>query len=149
MMDIKKIVFDYLPYQAPFLFVDEFDELSDTLAIGRYRYKEDEFFYKGHFPNNPITPGVILTETAAQIGLVGLGIYHLIKNEKNEKILPLFSSAQVDFLLPVYPGEEVRVHSVKEYFRFNKLKCRMKMTNERGKKVCEGYLSGFMIEKEK
>ena len=82
-------------------------------------------------------------------GLVGMGIYHLLMEKGTSKRVPLFSSANVDFLLPVYPEDEVTVFSEKEYFRFNKLKCRVKMTNQHGEKVCEGYLSGFMMETNK
>ncbi len=66
-----------LPYQKPFLFVDGIDAISEEGVTGHYTFNKDEFFYKGHFKNNPITPGVILTECMAQIGLVCLGIYLL------------------------------------------------------------------------
>ncbi|PIX14108.1 MAG: hydroxymyristoyl-ACP dehydratase, partial [Flavobacteriaceae bacterium CG_4_8_14_3_um_filter_31_8] len=78
-MDSQKII-SFLPYTKPFLFVDEITQISENGVIGNYTFKENEYFYKGHFINKPITPGVILTETMAQIGVVCLGIY-LLKNE--------------------------------------------------------------------
>ena len=75
-MNHQKII-QLLPYQAPFLFVDELMSLSELGAEGCYTFKEDEYFYQGHFKDNPITPGVILTEVMAQIGVVCLGIYLL------------------------------------------------------------------------
>ncbi|WP_275315941.1 3-hydroxyacyl-ACP dehydratase FabZ family protein [Tenacibaculum bernardetii] len=136
-----------LPYREPFLFVDLLTEVSENGVTGNYRFKEDEFFYEGHFKNNPITPGVILTETMAQIGVVCLGIY-LLKNEilttdKNPQIA--LTSNQVDFYLPVLPNEKVTVISDKQYFRFNKLKCAVKMINEKKELVCRGTISGMII----
>ena len=64
-----------LPYQHPFLFVDALTEISENGISGNYTFKENAFFYEGHFKENPITPGVLLTETMAQIGVVCLGIY--------------------------------------------------------------------------
>ena len=75
-MNTKEIL-DLLPYTAPFLFVDELFEITQNGIKGGYTYKADEYFYTGHFKNNPVTPGVILIETMAQIGLVCLGIYLL------------------------------------------------------------------------
>ena len=45
-----------LPYQKPFLFVDELTEVSENGVSGNYTFKENEFFYEGHFKENPITP---------------------------------------------------------------------------------------------
>ena len=72
-----------LPYQQPFLFVDELTEISNEGITGNYTFKANEYFYMGHFKNNPITPGVILTECMAQIGVVCLGIYILKENISN------------------------------------------------------------------
>lgn len=137
-----------LPYSPPFLFVDEILELDMEHAIGTYKFPEDSFFYEGHFRENPVTPGVILTECMAQIGVVCLGI-HLLDKElppddlKQRKIA--LSSTEIDFYLPVLPGEEVRVESAKIYFRFNKLKCKVEMFNAEGKLVCRGKIAGMIF----
>ena len=135
-----------LPYKAPFLLVDEITEVNDDAISGYYRLKRDEYFYAGHFPGNPVTPGVILTEIAAQIGLVSFGIYLILRGKKDEteSFVPMFSSSNVDFLKPVYPGEKVVVSAKKEYFRFNKLKCQVEMQNEKGEVILKGSLSGII-----
>ena len=146
-MNPKQII-KQLPYQAPFLFVDELTEISESGISGNYTFKESAFFYEGHFKENPITPGVILTETMAQIGVVCLGIF-LLKDKISTTIKPqiALTSNVVDFYVPVLPNEKVTVISEKEYFRFNKLKCRVKMINSKNELVCRGTISGMIIAK--
>lgn len=146
-MNPKQIIKN-LPYQAPFLFVDELTEISENGISGNYTFKENAFFYEGHFKENPITPGVILTETMAQIGVVCLGIFLLQdKISTTKKPQVALTSNVVDFYVPVLPNEKVRVISEKEYFRFNKLKCRVKMINAKNELVCRGTISGMIIAK--
>lgn len=142
---ILKQIISLLPYQQPFLFVDTLTEVSETGIIGDYTFKKDEYFYKGHFKNNPITPGVILTEVMAQIGVVCLGIY-LIREQLKTTEYPeiALTSNVVDFYLPVYPNEKVIVVSEKEYFRFNKLKCKVQLLNQKNELVCRGFISGLI-----
>ena len=138
-------IISLLPYKEPFLFVDELYNISEEGISGHFSYNKNAFFYEGHFKDNPVTPGVILTETAAQIGLVCLGIY-LLRQEisvvNNPQIA--FTSSQMDFYIPVLPGEKVFVESEKEYFRFNKLKCNVKLFNAKRELVCRGSLSGMI-----
>lgn len=142
----SKEIISLLPYEKPFLFVDEIAQISENGVEGNCTYDSDDFFYKGHFKNNPVTPGVILTETMAQIGLVCLGIY-LLKNElhafkKNTQVA--LTSHQIDFFLPVFPGEKVTVISLKEYFRFGKLKCKVKLINRKNELVARGVIAGMI-----
>lgn len=133
-----------LPYSDPFLYVDTLHLVNESRAEGSYTFKDSEFFYPGHFKRQPVTPGVILTECCAQIGLVALGIYLMDKlNNRTEDPQIALSSSQMQFLLPVYPGETVTVKSDKIYFRFQKLKCTVKMYDSQGKLVCKGELSGI------
>ena len=143
-MTAKEII-SHLPYTEPFLFVDELTEVSEEGVEGNYRFKESAFFYKGHFKDNPITPGVILTETMAQIGVVCLGIY-LLKDQVISDGFPkiALTSNAVDFYIPAFPKEKVRVRSEKEYFRFNKLKCTVKMYNEKDQLICRGSIAGMI-----
>ena len=141
----KETIIQLLPYQAPFLFVDELTYISENRSEGYYTFKNDEYFYKGHFKDKPITPGVILTEVMAQIGVVCLGIY-LIKKDFSEIKKPqiALTSNEVNFFLPVRPKERVNVVSQKIYFRFNKLKCKVHLFNEKKELVCNGTISGML-----
>lgn len=137
-------IIDILPYEEPFLFVGELLDISETGITGTYRFDKNSFFYQGHFKDHPVTPGVILTETMAQIGVVCLGIYLIRKKPGLSLPQIALSSNQVDFYLPVFPGERVRVVSEKIYFRFNKLKCKVKMFNEKDALVCKGTIAGMI-----
>ncbi len=140
----KKTVIELLPYQAPFLFVEELTYISENKFEGFYTFKNDEYFYKGHFKDNPVTPGVILIEVMAQIGVVCMGIYLLRKNfSEIKKPQIALTSSVVDFLIPVKPKDRVKVISEKIYFRFNKLKCKVQLFNEKNVLVCKGEISGM------
>lgn len=136
-----------LPYSKPFLFVDELLQIDENGSTGTYTFDKDLDFYKGHFKDAPVTPGVILTETMAQIGLVCLGIY-LSENANTEmKAHVMLTSTAMDFMKPVFPGEKVTVTAEKVYFRFKKLNCNVVMKNEAGETVCKGNISGMVTTK--
>ena len=81
----------------------------------------------------------------AQIGVVCLGIYLLKKDFseiKNPQIA--LTSNEIDFFIPVKPKERVMVVSEKIYFRFNKLKCKVQLFNEKNELVCKGKISGML-----
>ena len=151
MCELHKHILAKLPYEDPFLFVDEIEAISEEKIIGNYTFKEDAFFYKGNFKNNPITPGVILTECMAQIGFVCLGIYLSEKtkkrNQENPDIQFAFSESNCIFYVPVLPNEKVIVISEKIYFRFGKLKCNVIMKNLKNQVVCKAILSGMISSK--
>ncbi|RRQ48408.1 hydroxymyristoyl-ACP dehydratase [Maribacter algicola] len=141
----QKEILARLPYAKPFLFVDEILEVTEDGAKGSFNFSNGLDFYKGHFKGNPVTPGVILTECCAQIGLVCLGIF-LVGAAKLEasNVQIGMSSSEMEFLQPVFPGETVTVISRKLYFRFQKLKCEVKMYNSNKDLVCKGTLSGML-----
>lgn len=133
-----------LPYSKPFLFVDELLHMDGNGVEGTFTFTADMDFYKGHFKDNPVTPGVILTETMAQIGIVCFGIY-LLGNDLNTESKVAMTSSEIEYLKPVYPNEKVNVISEKVYFRFGKLKCKVKMLNANGEEVCRGTIAGMII----
>ena len=139
----KQEIISKLPYSRPFLFVDDLLHIDENGVEGCYTFDENLDFYKGHFKDNPITPGVILTEVMAQIGVVCLGIY-LLNNEFNKSTSIALTSTEIEFLKPVFPNEKVTVISEKIYFRFGKLKCKVEMKNEKGEIVCSGFISGVI-----
>lgn len=149
---LRQEVLNLVPQKPPFRFVDEIIRLDDEEAVGAYRYREDEYFYRGHFPDNPITPGVILIETMAQVGVVAFGIYLLSRQQQmrpRDMRLPisLFSLADgVEFKKIVRPGQRVIVRAKKIYFRKNTIKAAVSMDNEAGELICSGILSGVGVE---
>ena len=149
-MNMYNDIIAHLPYKSSFLFVDNISSLDMDGVTGDYTLRRDAFFFEDHFVNNPVTPGVIITEIMAQIGLVVLGI-HLIRCEhRNEEIVidersfPLLTATDVSFFKMVFPGEKVIVTSQKQYFRFGKLKCLVEMRNGAAELIAKGIFSGVI-----
>lgn len=100
--EIKQI----LPHREPMLLLDEVEE-ADGTAIGHYTVRGDEYFLKGHFPDNPIVPGVILCEILAQSACI------LLRDCMEDGKLPVYTGLNnVKFRSPVRPGDtvETRCH---------------------------------------
>jgi len=140
-----------MPFDEPFRFVDEIIFADADNIVGTYLFRKDLFFYKGHFRDHPVTPGVILTEVMAQIGLVAFGLY-LLGLEENarffagKELFPVLTSTQMDFYKMVLPGQKVTVRSKKIMFRHGKLKCKVNMEDESLNIVSEGILTGMITK---
>ena len=141
-------VLELLPQQEPFRFVDEIVSLDEDSISASYRFPPDAEFYRGHFPGNPVTPGVILLESVAQVGVVALGIY-LLALEGGEaevrKRVALFSDAEVDFTGLVRPGERVLIDAKKVFYRRGKLRSEARMRRDDGTVVCSATISGMGV----
>jgi len=142
-----KQVLDLIPQQDPFRFIDDIIELDDDHIVGTYRFRPESDFYRGHFPGNPVTPGVILIESLAQVGIVALGIYLLAQESEADtaKLTTLFTDTNVEFTGIVSPGDRVTVTAEKVFFRRRKLRSQAEMKLDDGTIVCSGTVSGMGI----
>jgi 3-hydroxyacyl-[acyl-carrier-protein] dehydratase len=143
-------ILQHIPQQKPFRFVDQIAMVNDQEICGYYTFTPDEFFYPGHFPDKPITPGVILLECMSQIGVVAFGIYLLsISIPANEipNWLTMFTDAKVDFLRSVYPDDKVKVIAKKNFWRKMKLSAQIEMYNQDNQLVASAIASGIGVAK--
>lgn len=93
---------EILPHRDHMLLLDDVEAMEDGTAVGHYKVKGDEFFLQGHFPDNPIVPGVILCEILAQSACV------LLKDAMEEGKLPVYTGLNnVKFRSPVKPGDTI------------------------------------------
>lgn len=146
--DTRDMILKSIPQQHPFRFIDEILELDESSIVGAYRFRAEGYFYKGHFPDRPITPGVLLIETMAQTGVVPLWLYltmlqgHKSLQETKEMITLFTLADKVEFFGIVLPEERVVVRGEKLYFRRGSLKAKVSMERENGELVCCGILAG-------
>ncbi len=142
-----EMVLTQIPQKKPFRFLDRILELSTAHCIGEYTFREDEFFYLGHFPGNPITPGVILVESMAQTGVVALGLFLAMKHAPSaENLTTLFTDASVEFHSVVLPGEKITIQGDLEFFRRSKIRSKVEIKKSDGKIATSGVLSGIGVK---
>ncbi|MCA9322171.1 MAG: beta-hydroxyacyl-ACP dehydratase [Planctomycetes bacterium] len=148
-MPTAQEILDLLPQQPPFRFVDALDAIDEMSAVGHYTFRGDESFYAGHFPGNPVTPAVIITESMAQVGLVALGLYLTIQEgglAAARSMVSLMTESQVDFDHVVRPGDTLVLTATRVYWRRKKLKSRVEARLADGTLVACGTMGGMAGE---
>jgi 3-hydroxyacyl-[acyl-carrier-protein] dehydratase len=132
MSGIHDDIFKYLPHREPFLFVDEVLDInkgSDIHAIKRLTGEED--YFRGHFPNNPVMPGVIIIEALAQASGI-LGFQTMDKTPEEGSIYVFAGVDKVRFRKRVGPGDDIHLYSkiLNEKRGIWKFECRAEVDNE-------------------
>jgi 3-hydroxyacyl-[acyl-carrier-protein] dehydratase len=128
----KKEIENIIPHRDPFLLIDEILEIEPGKRIkGVKHVSEEEYYFKGHFPGNPIMPGVLQVETIAQAGAVAV----LILPENKGKLVLFAGIDKARFKRMVKPGDELIIEVEIESFRRNIGKGKGKATVD-GKLAC-------------
>ena len=113
---------ELIPHRDPFLFVDECEILKPgTHGKSSKLFSENEYFFKGHFPGNPIVPGVIIVEAMAQTA--GIVVSNEIKDSKDKSVL-FMSVNRAKFRKPILPNYKVNfevklINKVRDVYKFS------------------------------
>lgn len=100
---------DILPHRYPFLLVDRIVELESDRVVGIKNVTANEPFFLGHFPAYPVMPGVLITESMAQVA--GILVLHDMPDRQNKLVL-LAAIEEAKFRKPVRPGDTLRIEMV-------------------------------------
>ena len=137
-----------LPYGPGFLFIDEFLEADCTHTVARYRFRQNEFFYAGHFRDRALTPGVILLEAMCQGGMVGQGLFLLVKEigaENARDYRFLVTGSEVEWLEQVGPEDTVFIRSQVLAWRKRRIRTDVKLFSDNGALVAAAAISGMGV----
>ncbi len=142
MEDINKIM-DLIPHRYPFLLVDRILSIDEDKITGIKNVSINEPHFQGHFPGQPIMPGVLIVEGMAQCA----GVLMLRRIEHPESKLVFFASIdKVKFRKPVVPGDQIRYEI--EITRFGGKVCRFKgNTYVEDQLVCEAEMLASIMDK--
>lgn len=133
-----------LPHRYPFLLVDRILEVEKGKRIvGIKNVTFNEEFFQGHFPGNPVMPGVLIVEAMAQVSAIGL---HGVVPEQEKKILYLSAVDRCKFRRPVFPGDQLRIEAEILNLRSRICKCRAVATVD-GRVCAEAELLSTLVDR--
>ena len=99
-----------IPHRPPFLFIDNILEITDTGAKASLTVREDFSFFEGHYPGNPIMPGVLLCESVFQTGAIFLADFLKNQTLTDDKVTPVLSRIRdARFKRMVLPGDQIEI----------------------------------------
>lgn len=102
----KEQIKEIIPQREPFLMIDEVESYEPGVGATAYKYvNEEEWYFKGHFPGNPIMPGVLITESLAQTGAVAI----LSVDEYKGKNALFGGIDKMKFKKMVVPGDKLKL----------------------------------------
>lgn len=103
----REDIYKAIPHRPPFLFIDEIEEWTAKEIVCKYTFKESEFFFQGHYPGNPIVPGVILCESGLQAGAILLSRLFR-ESESGRGMVPVVVKIEeIRFRQIIRPGETI------------------------------------------
>ena len=138
--EIKKL----LPHRIPFLFLDRVEIIELGInGVGYKKFLPEEFFFKGHFPNKPIVPGVILIETLAQTAGVVVAKSFA---DQDEKSVLFMNISKAKFRKPALPNDELSfkvdyMNKVRSVYKFKGIVFKQSII------ICEAEFSAMIIDK--
>ena len=141
-LDIQGIL-DVLPHRYPFLLVDRIESIDETKTIGIKNVTFNEPCFTGHFPDNPVFPGVLIVEAMAQVA--GLMVMHNME-DRHHKIVMLAKIEEAKFIRPVRPGDQMRIEITMLHLRPTRAKMTGLVTVD-GVKVAEAGLICVLRDK--
>lgn len=117
LIDIARIM-HAIPHRYPFLMIDRvIDVVRDRSAIGIKNVSVNEHYFQGHFPGHPVMPGVLIIESMAQTAAVL--VVETLGEDAAGKVVYFMSVEGAKFRRPVVPGDQLRIHVIKERNRGN------------------------------
>jgi 3-hydroxyacyl-[acyl-carrier-protein] dehydratase len=103
----KQQIKEIIPYQEPFLFVDGVEEIDENAISGFYQTSKDDYYFKGHFVDFKIMPGVLVVEALAQLSTIFLR-KKIGEKHKNYHFLA-YDVRSCQFYKPIFPGEKIKL----------------------------------------
>ncbi len=142
-MDVRRIM-EMIPHRYPFLLIDRIVEVvADVSAICIKNVTVNENYFMGHFPGEPVMPGVLIIEAMAQTAAVF--VMHTLGTDAKGKVVYFMSIDSARFRRPVRPGDQLFVHARKLHRRKNVWKCGAQAKVD-GEIVAEANYSAMIMD---